>query len=293
MKRQARIAARPASPRGAVPRRERRGPRRCAFVAPPRQTQTTDRLQGCDLRRDRRGSRTVLYLQDSPQQPGCDQSPSSAPPHSDPRIEVLLQDGLVRHNYNIPRRFHENIDRCPQEAGILRFCDSSGAGSKGSTVINVPQVVGRASSVGWPHSGLRIEDDRQFDGAGVPAVRQPGRLSESLRTGTSTASTELIRAFQPMLGHHAKAAGRPTPPSADVPARTGLILEAESLPAAVSSGSGSTRRKTGHQGGSPRTAGGKFMSSRTYPDAARAGGTAGVSSRSTIDCLSWTTRRKK
>ena len=41
----------------------RRDPRRCAFAAHPRQTQTTGRLQGCDLRRDRRGSRTVLYLQ--------------------------------------------------------------------------------------------------------------------------------------------------------------------------------------------------------------------------------------
>src|SRR5262249_6620804 len=102
------------------------------------------------------------------------------PPHSDPRMEVMLQDGLERHSYNTPNRFDETIDRYPQVAGILRFCTSPGPGSRGATVINVLRVVGGTPPVGWPHSGLRIEGDWQFDGASVPAVpavRQPGRLA--------------------------------------------------------------------------------------------------------------------
>jgi hypothetical protein len=58
-------------------------------------------------------------------------------------MEVLLQDGLEGHSYNTPNRFDESIDRCPQEAGILCFCASPGAGSRGGTVINVLPVVGR------------------------------------------------------------------------------------------------------------------------------------------------------
>src|SRR6476660_5171842 len=162
--------------RRAAQRRERRGPRRCAFGAPPRQTQTTDRLQGCDLRRDRRGSGTVLYLQDSPQQPGCDQSRSSAPPRSDPRMEVLLQDGLEDIVITPPTDLTRVSIHVLKRLESCTFAMVRRAPKRG-TVINVPRVVGRASSVGWPHSGLRIKGDRQFDGAGVPAVRQPGRLA--------------------------------------------------------------------------------------------------------------------
>src|ERR1700752_1607298 len=37
------------------------------------------------------------------------------------------------------------------------------------------ELLPRASPVRRPHSGPRVKGDRQFDRAGVPAVRQPGR----------------------------------------------------------------------------------------------------------------------
>ena len=49
-------------------------------------------------------------------------------------------------------------------------------GLRGGTVINVLRVVGRAPRR-LAAFKFRIEGDRQFDGAGVPAVRQPGRFA--------------------------------------------------------------------------------------------------------------------
>src|SRR6185295_10015264 len=80
-------------------------------------------------------------------------------------------------SYNTPNRFDESIDRCPQRGWNPVLLRLARRGLPRGTVINVLRVVGRAPPVRWPHSGLRVKGDRQFDGAGVPALRQPGWLA--------------------------------------------------------------------------------------------------------------------
>src|SRR6476646_427430 len=129
--RQARKAARQAWSTESLPPKAHHGPTRCAFAARLRQSQRTDRHQGCDLRRDRRGSRTVLYLADSPQQLSCDPNPSSAPalyPHE--RMEVPRQASLETPLYSTPNRFDESSIDVPQRLKSSLFAAHFGSAAR-------------------------------------------------------------------------------------------------------------------------------------------------------------------